>query len=83
MYNLLILVLATYGASKLLVEYDGFGDVLYKLRNRAWLKALTCVVCTSVWVATLLSLLLFFGQYWIVTVLAIVGTVILIEEMTA
>lgn len=78
MFNLLLLILSVYGASKLLTEYDGPFNVFYRLRNN--LNFLNCTVCTSVWVAILFSLLLFFGQYWFITVLAVVGAVIFIEE---
>lgn len=78
MFNLLLLILSVYGASKLLTDYDGPSDIFYRLRNH--LNALSCTVCTSVWVAMLFSLLLFFGQYWFITVLAVVGAVIFIED---
>ena len=78
MFNLLLLILSVYGASKLLTDYDGPFDVFYKLRKH--LHALTCTVCVSVWIAFIFSLLLFFGQYWFITVVAVVGAVIFIED---
>lgn len=80
MYNLLLLILSVYGVSKLLTDYDGPWGVFYNLRNLKFMGALHCTVCLSVWVAILFSLLLFFGWYWFITVFAVVGAVILIEE---
>ena len=82
MIELIILALATYGVSKLISEYDGFGDVLYKLRSKSWIKALTCVVCTSVWVGLFFSIMYWLGFLWLLLPLALVGVVILIEEVT-
>lgn len=83
MIELLILALATYGTAKLVAEYDGFGDVLYKIRNKSYLKALTCPVCASVWFGVLFSIIFWLGFLWLILPLALVGVVILIEELTA
>ena len=80
MIELLITILAVYGTSKLLVEYDGFMDVFYLIRSIKWLKMLTCIVCTSVWVAVAFSLVFWLGlAVWLIP-LAIVGIIILIED---
>ena len=80
MIELIITTLAVYGASKLLAEYDGFMDVFYRIRSIKWLRMLTCVVCTSVWVAVAFSLVFWLGlAVWLLP-LAIVGVIILIEE---
>ena len=78
MYKLLLLSLATYGVSKLITDYDGAFDIFYKLRGKY--KALTCTVCVSVWVATILSIVLFLGGFWLLTVLAVIGAVIFVEQ---
>lgn len=80
MIELLVLFLSVYGASKLLTEYDGFGDVFYKLRNKPWLKMLSCIICTSVWVAVLFSIIWALGFVYLLTPVAVVGAVILLEE---
>ena len=80
MIELLITTLAVYGASKLLAEYDGFMDVFYRIRSIKWLRMLTCVVCTSVWLSLAFSAVLWLGfAAWLLP-LAIVGVIILIEE---
>ena len=78
MIELLILALATYGVSKLLVEYDGFGDIFYKLRAKSWLSMLNCVVCTSVYIAVPIAI---FSGVGVLGYLAILGIVILIERI--
>lgn len=80
MIELIILALATYGVSKLISEYDGFGDIFYKLRRKKWLSMLTCTVCTSVWVAVAFSIVWAFGYALWLTPLAVVGIVIILEE---
>ena len=78
MYNLLILILSVYGMSKLLVDYDGPFGIFYTLRNHV--GALNCTVCTSVYVAILFSVLLALGWYWFITVFAVVGAIIFVEQ---
>lgn len=80
MFNLVLLILSVYGASKLLTDYDGPFDVFHRLRNMKHIYALNCTVCTSVYVAFIFSLLLFFGQYWFITFLAVVGAIVFIED---
>ena len=80
MIDLIILTLATLGFSYMLVNKDGFMDVFYKLRTRRWLKMLTCMVCTSVWVAIVFSIFYLYGYAWLLTPLAVVGAIVIIEE---
>ena len=82
MIELLILALATYGTAKLVAEYDGFADVLFKIRNKSYLKALNCPVCASVWFGVLFSIIFWLGSVWLLLPLALAGVVILIEELT-
>lgn len=80
MIELLITTLATYGVSKLLTDYDGFGDIFYKLRAKKYLKMLTCTTCTSVWVATIFCIVFALGfAIWLLP-FAIVATVIILER---
>ena len=83
MIELLILALATYGTAKLIAEYDGPFDMLYSMRNKRWLGMLTCTVCTSVWVGLFFSIMYWLGFVWLLLPLALVGVVILIEELTS
>ena len=78
MIELIITALAVYGTSKLLVEYDGYRDVFYKLRSHY--EALQCVACTSVYVAVAFSAVYFLGLSMWLLPLAIVGAIILIED---
>lgn len=77
MIELIIAALATYGISKLLVEYDGFGDVFYKLRQIELLSMLNCTVCTSVYIAIPIA---FFAGVGVLGYFAILGLVILLEK---
>lgn len=80
MIELIILALATYGTAKLIAEYDGPFDSLYRLRNVKYLKALLCVVCSSLYVGVGLSIVWAFGYALWLTPLALVGIVIILEE---
>lgn len=80
MIELIITALAVYGTSKLLVEYDGYKDVFYKLRQSERLTMLQCVVCTACWVTLAFSVMFWLElAVWLLP-LAIVGVIILIEE---
>lgn len=81
MIELIITALAVYGTSKLLVEYDGYGDVFYRLRSiQQSFKMLQCVVCTACWLALAFSVIFWLGwAIWLLP-LAIVGIVIMIED---
>lgn len=81
MIDFIITALAVYGFSKLLVEYDGFMDVFYKLRQREWLKMLTCVICTACWVALVFAVVFWLGWAMWLLPLAIIGIVIILEEV--
>lgn len=80
MIELIITALAVYGTSKLLVEYDGLMDVFYRIRSIKWLKMLTCVVCTSVYIALAFSIIYWLGWAMWLLPLAILGVIILIEN---
>ena len=80
MIELIITALAVYGTSKLLVEYDGYMNVFYKLRSVQSLTMLHCVVCTSVYVALAFSIIYWLGWAMWLLPLAIVGIIILIED---
>ena len=80
MIELIILALATYGVSKLISDYDGPFDILYRLRNIKVLKALLCVVCTSIYVGVALSIVWALGHALWLTPLALVGIVVILEE---
>jgi len=79
MFELIVLLLAVYGASKLLVEYDGYKNVFYKLRQRERLTMLHCVICTAVWFAILFSIVFWLGFVVILIPFSIIGFVILME----
>ena len=80
MTELIITALAVYGFSKLLVEYDGFMDVFYRIRSTDWLKMLTCVVCTACWAAVAFAVVFWLGWAMWLLPLAIVGIIIFIED---
>ena len=79
--DLIIGSLAVYGLSKLLVEQDGFMDVFYKLRGVEWLKMLTCVTCTAVWVSIPVFVVVLLGATILLLPFAILGIVIILEEI--
>lgn len=80
MIELIITALAVYGTSKLLVEYNGYKDVFYKLRQSERLTMLQCVVCCSVYVALAFSIIYWLGWAMWLLPLAIAGIVIMIED---
>ena len=81
MFELIVLCLATYGLSSLLTSYDGPGDAFLKLRNKYPRSALKCNVCTSVYVGTVLFFMAWFGLAIFLVPLAIVGFVIILEDV--
>ena len=80
MIELIITALAVYGTAKLFVEYDGYMNVFYKLRQREWLKMLTCVICTSVWLSLAFCIVFWLGWAMWLLPLAIVGVIIILED---
>ena len=79
MFELIVLVLAVYGASKLLVEYDGYKDMFYTLRQHTRFSMLSCVVCTAVWVGFVFSFVIWIGLGAILIPFSAIGFVILVE----
>lgn len=80
--DIIILVLATYGLSSLLVDYAGPFELLDRLRKKFTNSPLHCIVCTALWVAICLFILAFlpgFTNYLIP--MAIVGTIIILEKL--
>lgn len=80
MIELIITALAVYGTSKLLVEYDGYRDVFYKLRLSERLTMLHCVICTACYVSLAFSVIFWIGWAMWLLPLAISGVIILIED---
>lgn len=79
--NFLITALAVYGLSALISEYEGPFEAFKRLRGKYPNSALTCVVCTSVWLAVPISLIsIYFGVEWLIPS-AIVGAVIVGERI--
>lgn len=75
-------ILATFGISSLLTEYSGFYNIFHKLRYKARgeLKSmLECMICTAVWLAIPVSIVLGVG---FMGYLAVIGGVILLERIT-
>lgn len=71
-----IAVLATYGTSKIISEYDGPYSIFTKIRNKYPLSPFLCVVCTSVYLAVPISVV---SGLSIIGYLAVIGSIILIE----
>lgn len=78
---LTITALATYGVSRLLTEYSGPGSIFLQMRVALPNSPLDCVVCTSVWVAALFFGILLIGGGYLLTPFAIVGVVMLLEDV--
>jgi len=78
MIELIITTLAVYGTSKLLVEYDGYRDVFYKLRSHY--EALQCVICTACWIAVAFAVVFWLGCAMWLLPLAILGVIIILED---
>lgn len=81
MIELIITALAVYGTSKLLVEYDGYMNVFYKLRQSERLTMLHCVVCTACYIAVAFAVVFWLGWAMWLLPLAILGVIILIEDL--
>lgn len=81
MYNFIIFSLAVYALSHILAYESGPFGVLDKLRKRFPKSALTCAICTSVWVATVLFVVIAVGYGLYLAPLSAVGIVILLEKL--
>lgn len=83
MIGFIIYVLAVYGVSTLISDYDGPNNIFYRLRSKYSKSALTCTVCLSVWVALILFIPILLGiGYLVLSPLAVIGGVILLERLT-
>jgi len=80
MYEVIIYALATFGVSALLTDYDGPADIFRRAKNK--LKALDCLVCTSVYIALLLFVFIATGNGSWLTPLAVIGLIVIIERLT-
>ena len=95
--ELILIALATWRVSSLLVFEEGPFMLLVKLRSLVGVyydefsevqgknvvaRALTCVWCTSIWVALGFSVLHYFGlAYWVALPFALSAAAIIIERI--
>lgn len=75
-YTTIIAILATYGLSTLLAEFEGYKDVFVWLRTR--IEPLRCAVCASCWIA--MPIVLFAGL-GLLEYFAIIGSVIILDRL--
>jgi hypothetical protein len=81
--DLLIITLATWRLSYMLVSEDGPNQIIARLRARFSLGGLTdCIYCMSVWIAAGLYGLWQTAAYPIVIVLAISGAAMMLRSYT-
>lgn len=81
--NLLVLALATWRLSYMLVKEDGPYKIFPSLRKQVFLsKVLACIHCTSVYVAPVLWVLLFTPLWVLVWWLAIGGLALMLHRYT-
>jgi hypothetical protein len=95
--ELILITLATWRVSSLLVFEDGPFLLLMKMRsligvyydeysepqgNNVFARALTCVWCSSIWVALVFTVLYYFGlAFWIAMPFALSAVAIIIERI--
>ena len=81
--ELIIITLATWRLSYMLVTEEGPYQILTRLRARFALGGLTdCIYCMSVWVALLMWLTWQTDAYPVVMVLAISGAAMMLRSYT-
>jgi len=76
MTQILLNILAIYGATTLIVNYDGPMDIFMKLRGE--LRVFRCVPCLSVWLSVP-----FLFTSGLIMYLAVIGGVIALDEALA
>lgn len=81
MLSLLILLLASYGATTLLVYSDGPWDIFLNHRVRYPKSPLTCFKCTAFWMSVLTFAIYALGLTFFMLPLAILGAVIIIDNL--
>lgn len=77
MFEIIISSIATFGISALISNYDGPGEILFKLRKKVPLTR--CTICLGVWAGIPIA---YFMGVGIIGYLAIIGLVILVERLT-
>lgn len=77
MLTLVTAILATYGISKLLTSYSGPYELFSSLRQKYPLSPLSCLICTSTWLAAPIAII---SGLSIIEYLAILGVIILVEN---
>lgn len=95
--DLLLLGVGTFGMVWLLVYGTGPGAILSRFRQwvgvrytdkgerygENWAGELfNCPICLSVWIGTIMTILIMFGLQWLVAPMFAVGIVTLITEVT-
>ena len=98
-WDFLLLVLATWRLAHMLAVEDGPWDCFARWRrrvgavrnvggywtaDRSWPKLWICPLCLSVWIAPVIAVLYYSGEWqgWLVTVLAISGAASFLELLT-
>lgn len=77
MIDVVIAILATYGVSTLVADYDGPRDIFIRLRKRS--KFFECAVCLSPWVAVIPALLI--GLSFVEYIAVVGGTIIIARNV--
>lgn len=81
MIELLILILAVYGLSALVTQYDGPGDIFLKMRIRYEKSPFHCTVCMAAWLVVPLVLIQVFTGSAFVIPLSVIGAIIILENV--
>jgi hypothetical protein len=80
MTNFILISLATFGMAALITGYDGPASILARLREKS--EVFRCTVCLSVWIAIPVCMIAALGGMVVISILAVIGAVILIERLT-
>lgn len=81
MLELIVLLLASYGITSLLVYSDGPWDIFLNHRVRYPKSPLTCFKCTAFWVSMLTFIVYVLGLSFFMLPLAILGAVLIIDSL--
>lgn len=78
----LLAILATYYTTLVLVDTDGPWGMFYRLRRQAYLNALHCFVCTSIYIGALFALVTSHSALeWLVMAIGYAGAATIIYKL--
>ena len=81
MVRLILSVFATYAVTLILTESTGPKGIFAKLRGKNYFKALSCLLCTSIYIGAVFALYTARSPLeWLITALALAGAATFLDR---